>query len=53
MFPDEIRQEKFVVYQTAFWSEVKRRMGLQSIACDFRVRSSDIYSAVENGHILT
>ena len=41
-----------IVQQTAFWSEVKHRMGVQSIACDFRVRASDIYTTVENGQVI-
>jgi len=31
-----------IVQQTAFWSEVKRRMGISSIACNFRVNEADI-----------
>jgi len=31
-----------IVQQTAFWSEVKRRMGISSIACNFRVPGSEI-----------
>jgi lipid II:glycine glycyltransferase (peptidoglycan interpeptide bridge formation enzyme) len=31
-----------IVQQTAFWSEVKRRMGISSIACNFRVTEADI-----------
>jgi len=42
-----------IVQQTAFWSEVKRKMGVQSIACDFRVRSSDIYAVEGNEQMIT
>lgn len=31
-----------IVQQTAFWSEVKRRMGVRTIACNFRVPSAGI-----------
>lgn len=31
-----------IVQQTAFWSEVKRRMGVSTIACNFRVPASGI-----------
>mgnify|MGYP003581746685 FL=1 len=31
-----------IVQQTAFWSEVKRRMGISSIACNFMVAEDDI-----------
>lgn len=31
-----------IVQQTAFWSEVKRRMGISSIACNYRVSEADI-----------
>jgi len=32
-----------IVQQTAYWSEVKRELGVSSIACNFKVRSSDVY----------
>jgi len=37
-----------IVQQTAFWSEVKKKMGVNSIACNFKVRSTDIYNASQN-----
>lgn len=37
-----------IVQQTAFWSEVKKKMGVHSIACNFKVRSTDIYNASES-----
>lgn len=42
-----------IVQQTAFWSEVKRRMGISSIACNFRVLSSDIYNEGKEGKVIT
>ncbi len=42
-----------IVQQTAFWSEVKRRMGVESIACNFSVSSSDIYDAESQDKVIT
>lgn len=35
-----------IVQQTSFWSDVKKRMGLESRAFEFAVRNSDIYTGV-------
>lgn len=32
-----------IIQQTAFWTKVKRRLGIDSLAVDFKVRNSDIY----------
>lgn len=42
-----------IVQQTAFWSEVKRRMGIRSIACNFRVLASDIYNDRKDWKVIT
>lgn len=35
-----------IVQQTAFWSKVKQRLGVDSLALDFKVRNSDLYLGV-------
>ena len=42
-----------IVQQTAFWSEVKRRMGISSIACNFRVPGSEINGYGSDGGNVT
>ncbi len=42
-----------IVQQTAFWSEVKRRMGISSIACNYRVSEADIASRKVNDKLIT
>ena len=42
-----------IVQQTAFWSEVKRRMGISSIACNFRVKEGDISAQGETNSTIT
>ncbi len=42
-----------IVQQTAFWSEVKRRMGISSIACNFRVPGSDIGGTIDSDVSIT
>ncbi len=42
-----------IVQQTAFWSEVKRRMGINSIACNFRVTEADINTQGEGSKTIT
>lgn len=42
-----------IVQQTAFWSEVKRRMGISSFACNFRVLASDIYKERKGENVIT
>ncbi len=42
-----------IVQQTAFWSEVKRRMGVSTIACNFRVPASCISGDVITEGIIT
>jgi lipid II:glycine glycyltransferase (peptidoglycan interpeptide bridge formation enzyme) len=42
-----------IVQQTAFWSEVKRRMGISSIACNFRVAERDIKVKGEGSRTIT
>ena len=32
-----------IVQQTAFWSEVKKQMGIESLAFNYNVKNSDIY----------
>lgn len=32
-----------IVQQTAFWTKVKQRLGVDSLAFDFKVRNSDLY----------
>lgn len=41
-----------IVQQTAFWSEVKSKQGIVSLAFDFKIRSADLYpNASDNGYI--
>mgnify|MGYP000972436550 CR=1 FL=1 len=42
-----------IVQQTAFWSEVKRRMGISTIACNFRVPGSGISGDVTTDSKIT
>lgn len=42
-----------IVQQTAFWSEVKRRMGISSIACNFSVTEADITGQGEGSRAIT
>lgn len=42
-----------IVQQTAFWSEVKRRMGISSMACNFRVPASGITGEAGNDSTIT
>lgn len=42
-----------IVQQTAFWSEVKRRMGIGSIACNFRVPEADISESYDGNRTIT
>ena len=37
-----------IVQQTAFWSEVKRKLGLNTTAIDFSVKKNDIGSNPKN-----
>lgn len=37
-----------IVQQTAFWSIVKRKVGLDSIAMNFKSRKSDLYNHISN-----
>lgn len=32
-----------IIQQTSFWSKVKQRLGVDSMAFDFRIRNSDLY----------
>jgi lipid II:glycine glycyltransferase (peptidoglycan interpeptide bridge formation enzyme) len=42
-----------IVQQTAFWSEVKRRMGISTIACNFMVPASGISGEVRTESNIT
>ncbi|MRR22428.1 peptidoglycan bridge formation glycyltransferase FemA/FemB family protein [bacterium] len=42
-----------IVQQTAFWSEVKRRMGISSLACNFSVPSPGLEGDVITGSSIT
>ena len=37
-----------IVKQTAFWSEVKRRMGAEPLVCDFNVRADVLDVEAQN-----
>ncbi|HNW56170.1 MAG TPA: peptidoglycan bridge formation glycyltransferase FemA/FemB family protein [Bacteroidales bacterium] len=41
-----------IVQQTAYWSEVKKELGVRSIACNFKVRSSDIYDVPKKDYTI-